>query len=60
METTDGKAKSKACGGKADALTAGGKRVAMECGFVKRVKPGTPKEQVRELQMAPENHPCNA
>ena len=32
----------------------------MECGFVKRIKPGAPQEQVGELQVASENHPYDA
>ena len=32
----------------------------MERGFVKRIEPGAPEEQVRELQVASENHPRDA
>ena len=60
LETAEGKAKGECCGCKPDAFTACCKRVAMECGFVERVKTCAPQEEIRELQVASENHPCDA
>ena len=57
LETGERKPESEACGGKPDALAARLERVAVEGGLIKRVEPGSPQEEVGELQVASENHP---
>ena len=49
LETADGEPEGESYGGKPDALATSGKRVAVERGLVKRVKPGAPEEQIGEL-----------
>ena len=59
LEAGERKPEGEARGGEPDALPAGGERLAVECGFVQRVEPCAPQEEVRELQVASENHPRN-
>ena len=59
LEAGKCKPEGEASGGEPDALAAGLERFAVEGGFVQRVEPCTPQEEVGELQVASENHPCD-